>query len=72
MLAAVKERARRENSTMREVMEAALRNYLEQTAEKPKTFRLKDRSFRGNGVREGIDEGSWEQIRGLIYEGHGG
>ncbi len=57
---------------MREVMETALRHYLEQTAKKPNAFRLKDRSFKGDGVREGIDEGSWEQIRGLIYEGRGG
>lgn len=53
-------------------METALRSYLEQTAEKSKEFPIEDRSFKGNGVQEGITEGSWEQIRGLIYEERGG
>jgi hypothetical protein len=35
-------------------------------------FRLRTASFRGTGLQAGIHEGSWEQVRELIYGGRGG
>ncbi|MFP4483854.1 MAG: ribbon-helix-helix protein, CopG family [Spirochaetaceae bacterium] len=68
----LKEYARRRETTMREVMETALRQYLAERDGTPGTYRLPDHTFTGNGVREGVEEGAWEQIRGMIYEGRGG
>lgn len=35
------------------------------------TFRLRRASFRGQGLHPDVQEGSWECIRTLIYEGRG-
>ncbi len=68
----LKQRARANHSSMREMMESALRLYLDQLKEPREQFTFHNHSFKGNGVCEGIEEGSWEQIRGMIYEGRGG
>ena len=68
----MKEKARASHSSMREMMEAALRLYLDQRKRPREKFRYQNHSFKGNGVCEGIEEGAWEQIRGKIYEGSGG
>lgn len=68
----MKEQARVSHSTMREMMEAALRIYLDQLKKPRDQFTFRNHSFKGNGVCEGIEEGAWEQIRGKIYEGRGG
>jgi Arc/MetJ family transcription regulator len=68
----VKQTAKNQGTTMREVIEAALRTYLDKQNRKEQKFRYKNHSFKGNGVCEGIEEGAWETIRGRIYEGRGG
>ncbi|NBC29429.1 MAG: DUF2191 domain-containing protein [Spirochaetes bacterium] len=68
----LKEYTRRRRTTMREVMETAIRHYLADRGEEGGTYHLPDHSFTGNGVCEGVEEGAWEQIRGMIYEGRGG
>ena len=68
----MKEQARASHSSMRELMETALRLYLDRLKQPRKKFRFQNHSFKGDGVCEGIEEGAWEQIRGKIYEGRGG
>lgn len=71
LMAELKARARNENTTMREAMETAIRRYLDSFEHSGKGYRLRNNSFRGSGVCERIDEGSWEQLRGIVYEGRG-
>lgn len=65
--------AAKKDKTFREVVEMALRLFLkQQKADSKKPFKLRDGSFKGNGLVEGLQEGDWETIRSLIYEGRGG
>lgn len=72
LLRELKRQARANHSSMRVMMEAALRLYLDQLKKPRDQFAFQNHTFKGNGVCEGIEEGSWEQIRGMIYEGRGG
>jgi hypothetical protein len=71
LLDEVRKTAAREGRTMREFVEEGLRKVL---AERKKTaiFRLRKASFKGRGLRPEIAGGSWDRIRDLAYEGHGG
>lgn len=68
----LKNKASRENTTMKALIHAALRGYLAAAKTPPKKFKLKDGSFKGEGLMPGIEEGNWSQIREMIYEGRGG
>jgi hypothetical protein len=71
LLAEAKRAADRRGTTLRALIEEGLRHVLKsRRADRP--FRLRDGSFQGDGLQAGIREGDWEQIRSLIYEGHGG
>jgi predicted transcriptional regulator len=63
--------AQQQKTTFRAVMAEALRRYLaaEETPRRP--FKLPDRSFRGDGLVEGLTETDWGRIRDLSYEGRG-
>jgi len=63
--------AQKNNKTFKELVESALRQFLN-ISRSPKKFKLKKCAFKGKGLQEGIREGDWEQIRSLIYEGRGG
>ena len=65
-----KELAAREGSTLRALVEEGLRSVLERRAT-ARSFRLRDGSFAGRGVQPGVDEGSWDNIATMIYEGRG-
>ena len=65
LLERAKRFAKRENKTLREVIEDALRQKL-QAARSP-DFRLKRRPFKGKGLQSSIEEGRWETIRDIIY-----
>lgn len=58
-------------TTLRALIEQALRRIAQKRATQS-TFHLRKASFRGGGLQPGIREGSWEQIRELIYEGRAG
>jgi hypothetical protein len=65
--------ARERGTTLRAVFESALRRELSAGSASPKKpFRLRDASFTGEGVREGIDLSDWSRVRRMIYEGRGG
>lgn len=73
LLEAAKEAASRQGTTLRGVVEAALRGYLERQLAGPRsTFRLRRHTVGGNGLRPEADEAGWERIRDLSYEGRGG
>jgi len=72
LLRKAKEAARKEGTTLRSLVEEGLRRVLaERTAPKRKR-RFRMVTFRGDGLQPGIDFSNWEQIRSIIYEGHGG
>lgn len=72
ILTELKQAALEKGATMRELIESALRIYLDHNKTASSQYRFKNHSFKGNGVCEGIEEGAWEKIRGQIYEGRGG
>jgi len=65
LLERAKLQARRENKTLREIIEEALRSQLRVKTDRP--FRLKRHSFKGKGLSPAVVEGRWETIRDLIY-----
>ena len=71
LLEEAKRLARERGTTLRAVLEAALRREVAAPAEPRKKFKLRDGSFRGEGVQPGIDLSDWSQIRRIIYEGRG-
>lgn len=68
----LKTRAARENTTMKALIQSALRGYLAGEKRLPKKFQLRDASVGGRGIRPGLDESDWATIRALAYEGHRG
>ncbi|MCP4663242.1 MAG: DUF2191 domain-containing protein [bacterium] len=59
-------------TTLKSVMEAALRSFLEQEESRARRFRLRDASVAGDGLQDGVEEGNRSEIRRLVYEGRGG
>ena len=66
LLNRAKRQAQRENRTLREVIEEALRKQLSASAP-AEPFRLKRRSFKGKGLQPHIADGDWASMRDLIY-----
>ncbi len=62
--------AAKERTTVRALLEEGLRRALEDYRSKPR-FRLRDASYGQGGLRADVEEGSWERLRDLIYEGRG-
>ena len=70
LLEEAKRVARQRGTTLRAVLEAALRREVATPAEPRKKFKLRDGSFKGgSGLQPGIDLSDWSQIRRIIYEG---
>jgi hypothetical protein len=63
--------ARREKTTLRALIEAGLRQVLSDRRRKT-GFRLRDSSFRGDGLQPEFRDGDWQRIREATYEGRGG
>jgi hypothetical protein len=63
--------ADREGTTLKALVESGLRRVLAEHRRKGAPFRLRDASFRGEGLQPGVAAGSWEAIRDVIYEGRG-
>jgi hypothetical protein len=66
-----RELAARENTTLRAVIEAGLRLVLKERR-KTARFRLRDASFRGEGLQPEFRSGTWERMRDAAYEERGG
>lgn len=65
-----KKQAVRDQTTLRELIELGLRRVLSERKQKKK-FKLRDASFKGEGLQPEFAGASWEKIRDTIYEGHG-
>ena len=66
-----KEKALKTNRTFREIVEEALSQFL--YVKKPQEkFKLKIKTYKGDGLVEGLSYEDWPAIRALIYEGRGG
>jgi Arc/MetJ family transcription regulator len=73
LLAAAKRAASDQNTTLRTIVEVALRRYLETArGEMQLKPRLRRCTFRGRGLQPDISEGDWSTIRERAYEGRGG
>ena len=73
LLRAAKRMAVERNMTLRLVIEAALRRYVEAAADETQSRPgLRRRSFRGRGLQPGLSESEWATIRERAYEDRGG
>lgn len=66
LLVRAKRQARRERTTLRDVVEDALRMKLTAPAAR-RPFRLRKHVFKGQGRSAAVVEGQWETVRDLIY-----
>ena len=71
LLDEVKEKAEKEGTTVRALIEEGLRKVLASRSQARSTFKLKKATYRGKGLQPDVESGSWERIRELIYEGRG-
>jgi hypothetical protein len=55
--------------TLREVMERGLESVVRGAVPRPRRFRLKTITMKGQGI---TGDGDWNSIRSKIYAGHGG
>lgn len=70
LLDEAKRTAAAEETSLRELVEEALRRILSERR-KREDFRLRRASFKGRGLRPDVTEGNWEQLRDLAYQGRG-
>jgi hypothetical protein len=71
LLEAARRHAKARGITLRAMVEEGLRAVLEEERRND-PFRLRDASVGGRGVRPEVQEGGWERMAELAYEGHGG
>jgi hypothetical protein len=71
LLAEAKAVAVEQGTTVRSLMEEGLRLAIAHRRES-EAFRLRDASFKGDGLHPDISLERWDEIRGFIYAGRGG
>jgi hypothetical protein len=67
LLHEAQELARRERTTLRELIETGLRTVLRQRSSTT-SFELTDASVEGQGLQPAFRDASWQQIRDTIYD----
>lgn len=72
LLEEAKKLAARKRTTVRALVESGLRQVLAQKVSRGGSFRLRDATFKGEGLAPGVNGASWERIREAAYEGRGG
>lgn len=70
LLAEAQELARREGVTFKALTTEALRKLIAEKKQR-KPFKLRDCSFKGEGLQPEFQDASWDKIRDAIYEGRG-
>jgi hypothetical protein len=60
----------REGLTLRAMIERGLHRVIAESAP-ARPFKLRDASFRGNGLQAEFRDASWETVRNAIYHGRG-
>ena len=71
LLVEAKALAAAEGTTVRSLVEEGLRLAIARR-QGSGDFRLRPASFRGDGLRPDVSLERWDEIRALIYGGHGG
>jgi hypothetical protein len=71
LLSEARKVADREGTTLRALVEAGLRQALRAKRQPPSRFRLRLVTFKGDGLRAELGEGSWDRLRQVVYEGRG-
>jgi hypothetical protein len=69
LLEQMKARARQRGITLRRLLEEFARDGLSRPVQR-RRFVLKDLSFRGDGLKPGIDLANREQMRAILYPDH--
>lgn len=63
--------AQKEKTTLKALLEKGLRKVLSEYKQ-PNQFKLRNASFKGNGLQSHLADATWDQIRATSYEGRGG
>jgi hypothetical protein len=71
LLEEAKKLAITEQTTLKALVSEGLRRILAER-QKKNSFQLRKATFRGQGLQPHLAGASWEKIRELAYEGHGG
>lgn len=71
LLLEAKRAAAEDGITLRDLIAEGLRSALERRRRRQPS-KLRDASFKGNGVQPGVVEGDWGTLRDWVYEGRGG
>lgn len=72
LLKQVRKLAAARRTTLRAVVEAALRDALAKENRSSEQATLRLHVFEGNGLQAGLSWDDWSRIRNLTYEGRGG
>ena len=72
LLRKAKKLATKQNTTLKAVIESALREALDSAEHPPQRFCLETHTVDGNGLQQGLSWDDWSAIRSLGYEGRGG
>lgn len=72
LLAEAKQMAAARDTTVRALVEAGLRQVLQEQRSRQAPFKLRRASFKGKGLRSELQGAAWERLRDLAYEGRGG
>jgi hypothetical protein len=72
LLRGAKEHAARRGTTLKVVIEEALRDALGRGDRPAGAFQLRTHVVGGNGLQPGLSWGEWDTMRALAYEGRGG
>ena len=71
LLAEARKLAAREGTTVRALIEQGLRRVIGER-KRAGPFRLRQATFKGDGLQSDVAAASWERIRDMAYEGRGG
>ncbi len=63
--------ATRQGTTLRALVEEGLRKVVAENR-RPEGFRLRQASFKGQGLQPQVAGAGWDRLREMAYEDHGG
>jgi hypothetical protein len=72
LLRRAKQLAARKHTTLKSIVEEALRRTLQEESAIRRPERLQTHVFRGRGLQPGLSWDDWNALRSLAYEDHGG